>query len=159
VPYSVAGRATTDLTVSVSGKTTMPLPQSVVNTTPAMFAVDGAPELARAFKEEGSPNGPENGAAAGSLLTVIATGFGDTLPGSRDGAVASAEQALTHRVPVLVIVGENTISADAVTTIPGQPEAVTQVRFRLPAGIAVGKQAIRFVHNETDRRELSVFVR
>src|SRR5262249_3006401 len=75
VPYSVAGKTTTRMTVEYKGRKTNEIVLRVAAAVPAIFAQDGSGSgQAVAANEDGSPNAPGNAAAKGSVITISGTG-------------------------------------------------------------------------------------
>jgi trimeric autotransporter adhesin len=111
VPYEVAGQTTTQLQIAVNGKNTNTLPVAVANTAPGIFTLDGSGKgpggiLNGDFSAQpadfSSVNSSANPAARGSLVTVLATGEGQTNPPGVDGQVPAMPIA-----PVSVQIGGN----------------------------------------------------
>ncbi len=79
VPNQVAGKTATQMVVAYSGASTTPAQLTVAAASPALFTADssGAGQI-KALNPDGSANGPANGAAAGSVITVFANGVSQT---------------------------------------------------------------------------------
>jgi len=75
----------TQVCVSYNNVNTNCLTLPVVQTTPAVFMVDG--RYAAALNQDGTYNSASNPAAAGSIVTVYATGLGPITPSQPDGSL------------------------------------------------------------------------
>jgi uncharacterized protein (TIGR03437 family) len=141
VPSSVAGLNT--VTVQIVG------PAGTL-TGPALFVVPSAPEVfqngspmpqggaAVALNQNGSLNSESNPAAAGSVVTIWATGAGlDNSPGVQDGLIATDLDAPALPVSVL---NSSYVSASGAYSLevlyagnaPGLVTGAIQVNFQLP---------------------------
>jgi uncharacterized protein (TIGR03437 family) len=83
-PWSLIPGKNTKVCVSYNNMNTNCLTLPVVETTPAVFLVDG--RYAAALNQDGSYNSASNPAAPGSIVTVYATGLGPITPSQPDGS-------------------------------------------------------------------------
>ena len=90
VPYEVPENDSVEVLVRRGGATKMRLFTAVQETAPALFTADGGAGQASATNEDGELNSTERPAAAGSVLTLFATGEGLTSPRSVTGKPAAA---------------------------------------------------------------------
>jgi uncharacterized protein (TIGR03437 family) len=124
VPYEVFGNATTQLQIASQGQIVAGLNLSTTSAAPAIFTVDatGAGQGA-ILNQDSSVNSPLNPASKGSVISIFATGAGQTDPPGIDGQVASALLP-TPLLPVSVRID----GIDAETTYAGAaPEIVAGV--------------------------------
>ena len=91
VPYRVDGKTTTQLEVESQGQVIAGLPLSVATAVPAIFTL-GATGVGpgAVLNQDSSLNSPLNPADRGSVVSVFATGAGQTDPPGMDGQVAGA---------------------------------------------------------------------
>jgi uncharacterized protein (TIGR03437 family) len=142
VPYELAGRVSTNITVKYQGVSSAAIPQSLSTSAPGIFTINATGQ-GQAWAANltgptaGTINGPPGGistgsgtvatspAAPGAVLYVLGTGGGQTNPQSKTGSVNS----LTTLMPLQGWTpGSNVVTA----TIGGQPATV------LYAGAAAG---------------------
>lgn len=154
VPWEVAGREQTVITVNYDGATSAGFDYNVVGATPAFYTLNatGAGQAA-ALNSDYSINGPSAGvvvsgttiatkpATAGSEIAIYGTGAGVTNPGGIDGTVTPT----TQLYPLL---NWSAGSSNVTATIGGQPATVYfigaapdevtgvfQVNLQVPAGV------------------------
>jgi uncharacterized protein (TIGR03437 family) len=117
VPTSLSG-ATAQVTVTYQGQASMSFPIQAAPSAPGIFTQDSSGAgAAVARNQDGSINTPANPAKAGDVISLFATGLGES--GS----------------PVAVTIGGEIAMAISVDT---QSEAVAQVSVRIPAGVRAG---------------------
>ncbi|HLK62479.1 MAG TPA: hypothetical protein VKU19_03510 [Bryobacteraceae bacterium] len=160
VPYEVAGQQTTQMVVIRGGQSTAALVLPVGESAPAFFTADssGAGQVA-ALNQDGTLNGPQNGAPAGSIVSLYATGEGQTTPGGVDGRIAN--QVLPQpAAPVSVTIGG--IPATIVYA-GGAPQAVSgllQLNVRVPAALPSGANPVVLtVGGNSSRLDATISVR
>jgi len=104
----------------------------------------------RLLNQDGSVNGPNNPAAKGSVISLYATGAGQTNPAGVTGQVASPTAQPFFEVSLLP-----TVTATVLATIDGQSaqvfyagnasgllSSVVQVNVQVPAGAGSGNVAL-----------------
>jgi uncharacterized protein (TIGR03437 family) len=160
VPYEIANQQSTLLTVTRNGQASPPLSLPVSPTAPAFFTADtsGFGQVA-ATNSDGSYNTPQNGAAAGSVIALYATGEGQTSPAGSDGRIANSVYP-TPIAPVSVQIG----GIDAPIVYAGAaPQAVAglfQLNVTVPAGVPRGPNSIVLkVGNAVSRPDATITVR
>ncbi|MGH9664973.1 MAG: hypothetical protein ACRD9L_11165, partial [Bryobacteraceae bacterium] len=135
-PYELAGLATVTVQVlhkgAAAGQATVP----VTDTSPAVFAVAGGTGQAAALNQDGTVNSTANPAARGSVVTLFATGEGQTSPGGVDGALAASPYPQPVGA-VSVRVGGYPADVLFVGEAPGMV-GVLQINAQLPGGYAAG---------------------
>jgi uncharacterized protein (TIGR03437 family) len=82
-PWTLPVGQTTDICVVNNGAKTNCLTWAVAQTAPAVFTVDDG--FAAALNQDGTINSAQNPAAAGSIVSVFATGLGPITPMQGDG--------------------------------------------------------------------------
>jgi uncharacterized protein (TIGR03437 family) len=85
VPYEVAGLAGTHVQVFHSGQLKVDVSMPVTFAAPGIFTLSGGTGPAQIFLQDGSLNSATNPADPGSVITIFATGEGQTNPAGIDG--------------------------------------------------------------------------
>ena len=150
VPYEIAGRSTTTVTISYSGQVSSGIQQNVANQAPGIFtdSSTGAGQ-ASVLNQNGTLNGPASGlvlggqnvatspAGAGSVISVYMTGGGQTSPASTTGTVTPGGTTL-YRIPGNVTATINGVNAPVqfAGAAPGEVTGVIQVNITVPAGVS-----------------------
>ena len=124
VPYGVAG-TTTRVQVVYQGRTTNTITMPMAAASPGIFAITN---------QDGQVNSASNGAAAGSILILYATGEGQTSPAGIDGNVANSVFPKPI-LPVTVQIGTQAGTVLYAGAAPGFVSGVLQVNVQLPAGL------------------------
>jgi uncharacterized protein (TIGR03437 family) len=89
VPYEVAGLVNTHVQVFHSGALMVDVTLPVTSAAPGIFTVAGGMGPALAFQQD-VPNSQSNPADPGSVITIFATGEGQTDPAGIDGVASTA---------------------------------------------------------------------
>jgi uncharacterized protein (TIGR03437 family) len=138
VPFGLSATTTTQLAVFSQGQAIARLPLSVVTTTPAIFTLDSSGVGPGAIlNQDSSVNSPSNPANKGSVLSVFATGAGQTNPSSIDGQVAGAFLP-SPLLPVSVQIGGLGAQVLYAGAAPGLIAGVLQVNCLIPADAPSG---------------------
>ena len=110
----------------------------VVASAPAIFTVDatGAGQGA-VVNQDGTINSPANPAVRGSVVSIYATGEGQTLPA---GVTGSVTQSITRTpaLPVTVTIGGAPATVQYAGSAPGEIAGLMQVNAVVPAGAPAG---------------------
>jgi uncharacterized protein (TIGR03437 family) len=137
VPYEIAGSQTTSMMIQYQGAHSNRMTVPVLASLPGIFTIDASGFGQGAIlNQDTSVNSSQNGADPGSVVSIYATGGGQTDPPSADGTLATT--AASTVLPVKVqIAGEdaNVLYAGAA---PGEPAGVIQVNARIPADVPRG---------------------
>ena len=136
VPYAVAGRNSTQLVVTKGGQASAALTLSVTASAPGLFTLDSTGQGA-ILNQDGSVNSSANPAARGSIVTLYATGAGQTNPAGIDGLLAT-NVLPAPLLPVSVNIGGQPAQVLYAGAAPGLVAGVMQVNVRLPDGISSG---------------------
>ena len=153
VPYEIAGRFQTALTVTRAGGTSNAIQLRVTDTAPGIFTLNASGSGQGAvLNQNNSVNGSSNPAAKGSIVSLYATGEGQLNPPGITGSVTSGIPPIpkpTGAVSVnFVIPGPNgtTVNVPATITFEGEApslvEGVLQVNFVVPATVPSGAQTV-----------------
>ena len=137
VPYEIAGSLTTSLLVQYQGtrSDTMTLP--VLAALPGIFTVNASGTGQGAILNQDSTiNSRQNGAEPGSVISIFATGGGQTDPPSADGSLATDARP-TH-LPVTVQIAGKNAEVTYFGSAPSEPSGVLQVNAKIPADVPRG---------------------
>jgi uncharacterized protein (TIGR03437 family) len=89
VPFGVAGNSSAQMQITSQGQTVASLVLAVSATAPAIFTADGSGAGAGAIlNQDSTANSPSNPAEKGSVVSLFATGAGQTDPAGVDGQIA-----------------------------------------------------------------------
>jgi uncharacterized protein (TIGR03437 family) len=134
-PYSVAG-GPVQVVVQSAGAASAPVAVAAAATAPGVFTADGSGRgQAAALNQDGTHNGSVAAANPGSVLSLYATGEGQTLPAGVDGKLAAAP--LPQPVAaVTVTIGGVAAEVRFAGGAPGQIAGVMQVNVVVPVGLA-----------------------
>ena len=138
VPYGIGGRTTTRLSVEYRGIRSPVREVPVVETAPAIFTLSGGSGQAAALNEDTTVNTAQNGARRGSIITLYATGEGQTSPLSIEGSITRPDTLPKPVRPVQVTVGGVTADVLYAGSAPGQVAGLMQVNVRVPEIVEPG---------------------
>lgn len=145
VPYEIAGRASTNVTVTYSGMTSAAVPYTVVSSMPGIFTQNLSGTGPGAIvNQDNTVNGPNHAAPAGSVVAVYMTGEGATVPQAITGGVAPGDGTGLEK-PVLAVaatVGGQTAKVLYGGSAPNFVYGFMQVNVEIPAGLASGPQPV-----------------
>jgi uncharacterized protein (TIGR03437 family) len=135
VPYEIAGSGATELTVEHRTAVSERVVLRVLEAKPAIFTRGGAAGQAAALNQDGSPNGPGNPAAKGSVLQLFLTGQGTVDPPVPTGRRApSAAPFPSPQRTVAVTIGGVPARAVFAGLAPGMI-GVLQLNVIVPEGV------------------------
>jgi uncharacterized protein (TIGR03437 family) len=150
VPYEIAGRQSTSVSVSYSGQQSGGIQQTVANQAPGIYTDSSTGGgQASVLNQNGTLNGPSAGivvggqnistspAAEGSVIAVFMTGGGQTSPASTTGTVTPGGTTL-YRVQGTVSATINGVNAPVqfAGAAPGEVTGVIQVNLLVPTGVS-----------------------
>jgi len=149
VPYEIAGRATTTVTVIYSSQTSAGISQQVANQAPGIytFSSTGVGQAA-VLNQNGTFNGPPTGlviggqtvttvpAPQGTVIAVFMTGGGQSNPASTSGTVTPTGTTL-YKIPGTVTATINGVNAivEFAGEAPALVTGVIQVNLLVPTGV------------------------
>jgi uncharacterized protein (TIGR03437 family) len=135
VPYAL-GRGTVQVVAQGAGAASAPVAVAGAPTAPGVFTVDGSGRgQAAALNQDGTRNETAAPASPGSVLSLLATGEGQTLPAGVDGKVATAP-APQPVATVTATIGGVAAEVRSAGGIAGQIAGVMQVNVVVPAGLS-----------------------
>ena len=132
VPYGVYGKVSTTVQVAHQGHPVASLILPVANAAPGIFTQDGSGVGSGAiFNQDQTINSPSNPAAKGSVVTVFATGAGQTNPPGIDGQIIDGTPP-SPLLPVSVQIGGLPAQVVYAAAAPGQVSGLLQVNCVVP---------------------------
>jgi uncharacterized protein (TIGR03437 family) len=138
VPYGVAGQAATKLQILAQGQPLGTLSVPVTPAAPAIFSLDSTGVGPGAIlNQDMTVNSFSNPAAKGSVISIYATGAGQTGPTGVDGQVTGS--TLSHPLlAVSVQIGGLTSNVLYAGSAPGLISGLIQVNALVPDGVVSG---------------------
>jgi uncharacterized protein (TIGR03437 family) len=155
VPYEIAGKKITQVVVEYQGERSSPVMLPVVATAPALFTLDSTGRgQAAMLNETGCCNSARNPAMRGSVVSLYATGEGQTSPPGITGLISSYAKPTDYPAPrrkVRVTVGGLPAQIFYAAEAPHTAAGLLQVNFRIPENAPVG-DAVPLVLSVGDAR-------
>jgi uncharacterized protein (TIGR03437 family) len=143
VPYAVAGKASTQVTVSKDGNVSAAQTVVVVPTQLGLFSANSSGSGQGALlNQDSSINSASNPAKRGSIVILYGTGEGVTSPAGVDGQLALSVYP-KPTTPVTVKIGGRDAEVLYYGAAPTLVAGVLQLNVRVPAGLADGNQPIQ----------------
>lgn len=137
VPYGVSA-GSVPVVVQYQGQGPAQATATVAAASPALFTVDSSGRgQALAIDQDGFANTAAHGAQTASVITLYATGAGQTSPAGVDGQIAGAVLP-TPNLPVAVTIGGQAASVLFASAVPGSVAGILQIVVQVPTGIAPG---------------------
>ena len=162
VPYSVLGRESVAIEVEYQGQRSTAVRVNVAASSPGIFTQNASGTgQAAALNQDGSANASTNGAAAGSVLTLYATGEGISLPAGADGRQVPPNAVPKPVQQVSVTIGGVPAAIEYAGGSPGSVVGLLQVNARIPAGVTAGPavSVVLRVDTTTSRDGVTVAIR
>jgi uncharacterized protein (TIGR03437 family) len=133
IPFEVAGQATTTAVVSANGLTSPPFLVNLTDTSPGIFH-------GGVLNQDGSINGPNNPAAAGTIVQIFATGAGVFSPALADGSIVPIGPPYpTPLARVSATIDGLPAQIEYAGAAPNLIAGVLQVNVVVPAGASLGQ--------------------
>jgi uncharacterized protein (TIGR03437 family) len=161
VPFGIASRSVTQIQIKYRDVLTNGLAILVVPAIPALFTLDlGGKGQGAILNADGSVNSFLNPAELGSIITLYATGTGQTNPAGIDGKITAQDVSNTS-LPVTVLIGGSTANVLYSGTAPGLVAGTTQINVRIPTDVLSGNAVpiLCSVGNATSQTGVTVAVR
>jgi uncharacterized protein (TIGR03437 family) len=135
-PFTLTG-ATTNLTVTYNGATIGSAPAPVVAQATSLFRLSPLSTQLAAINQDGTVNGPSHPAPVGSVISLYATGCGQTqIPGVAGTIFPDTASSLV--TPVAVYVGGMPADVLYAGAAPLEFAGIDQINVRIPAGLPPG---------------------
>ena len=135
VPYEINGQLGTQVQVrSMDGSSDL-VALPVVQTAPSVFSINltGTGQGAIVNQDGVTVNSSKNPAAKGSVVSIFATGAGQTTPGGLDGKIATAGYLPMPAAAVTVQINGEQAEVLYAGASPGSVSGLLQVNVRIPA--------------------------
>jgi trimeric autotransporter adhesin len=144
-PYEIEGFVSTTIVVENQGVQSAPIPVAVVDFAPGLYSdnLGGSGQVA-AVNANGTLNGAAGGgfspAAQGSVLTVYATGFGQSSPHSITGSVTpiphTDNDLLRVKGSVTATIGGQNADVVFAGAAPGMVTGIVQLNIKVPNAVS-----------------------
>ena len=160
VPYGIAGRGTVNLQTEYKGIRSNATPVALLEAQPGLFTRDasgGGPGAI--LNQDGSVNGLDKPAAAGSVIVLFGTGEGLPDPVPADGAVITGAPLPRPRLGVSVTVDGQPAEVLYAGAAPALVAGVLQLNVRLPAGLTGSALPLRVSIGSVAGNTVTVVVR
>jgi uncharacterized protein (TIGR03437 family) len=144
VPYSVAAKSSVQVVVEYSGIASAPITMLVTPSAPGIFTMDvSGTGQGAILNQDGTINSAANPAPKGSVVTLFATGEGQTNPGGVDGKLAPGVLPLpAPLLNVSVDIGSATLLPLYAGAAPTLVAGVFQVNVLIPANAPSGNAPV-----------------
>jgi uncharacterized protein (TIGR03437 family) len=137
VPYEVFGQTSVPVTVTYNGKVSAVTTLPVATSAPGIFTANSSGSgQAAALNQDGTLNSGSNPAHIGDIVTLFATGEGQTTPNGKDGLLAVGPSYPAPIQPVNVTVGGLPAMVAYAGAAPTLVAGVMQVNVQIPTGVA-----------------------
>ena len=140
VPYSVRNKNSTSVQIEYQGARSTPLIVPVSPAAPGIFSIDSTGQGA-ILNQDYSINNVNNPAAPGSIVSIYATGEGDTDPPGVDGKLTTFPLPMPL-LSVSVLIGGLPADVSYAGGAPGATAGLLQVNAKVPEGVSRGVPAL-----------------
>ena len=143
-PYGLDGKTGTQVTVRNGSVTSDPVALPVTPAGPSIFSVNltGTGPAAVLNQDGITVNSTASPAEKSSVISIYATGDGQTLPGGIDGLVLSGNTLPYPKLPVSVRIDGRPAEILYAGAAPGAVSGLLQVNARIPFDTASGAVSI-----------------
>lgn len=142
VPYEVASKASILMTVESQGQTSEPVTLAVAQSNPALFTIDASGRGQGAIlNQDGSLNSATKPAQRGTVVTLYATGEGQTNPPGVNGKLADGLTPIPV-LPVMLFIGGVKADIQYVGGAPGQVAGLLKIDAMIPDAVGSGLQPV-----------------
>jgi uncharacterized protein (TIGR03437 family) len=136
-PFGISG-STAQIVVQAQGQAPATAAVQIADASPALFTVDSSGRgQVLAVNQDGSSNTSTLGAQTATLITIYATGMGQTSPPGVDGQIAGTVLP-TPLLPVRVFIGGQQGNVIFAAGQPGSVAGIMQIVVQVPTGIPTG---------------------
>ncbi len=139
VPYSVADYVTVGVQIEYEGQRSNSVAVPVADSAPGIFTIDSSGTGQGAVLNQGSSvNSTADPALPGTIISIYATGEGETDPPGVDGAIVDGIYP-SPRLPVAVRIGGKNAEVLYAGSAPTAVAGVLQVNARVPMDVVPGQ--------------------
>jgi uncharacterized protein (TIGR03437 family) len=151
VPYGVDGKTGTQVQVRNGSLSSDPVALPVWPAAPSIFSVNlSGTGPAAVLNQDGiTVNSAANPASKGSVISIFATGEGQTAPAGIDGLIATGSSLPAPVKPVAVWIDGKKAEITYAGAAPGQVAGLMQVNARIPADVSSGTVSLQLQVGET----------
>jgi uncharacterized protein (TIGR03437 family) len=144
VPYAVDGRTGTQVQVRNGAFLSDPVAMPVKSVAPSIFSSDytGSGQGAILNQDGVTVNSAQHPAAKGSVVSIFATGEGQTIPAGVDGAIANSTVLPKPKLPVQVQINGEPAEVLYAGAAPGAVAGLFQVNARIPSDVPSGEISV-----------------
>ncbi len=144
VPYGVDGKLGTQVQVQNGALASDAVAMPVTPVAPSIFSIDytGRGQGAIVNQDGVTVNSSSAPAAKGSVISIYATGEGQTDPAGIDGQFAAGSALPRPKLPVRVTIGGKAAEVLYAGAAPGQVAGLLQVNARVPEDAASGEAPV-----------------
>jgi trimeric autotransporter adhesin len=135
VPFGITS-SNAQVVVQYQSQTSAPTTVSVSPAAPGLFILSPSGQAA-AINQTGSINSGASPAKAGSIISLFATGGGQTSPAGIDGSLAAVPLPQPI-IPVTATIGGQPATVQYAGGAPGLVAGVMQINVQIPGGTAAG---------------------
>ncbi|MBV8817120.1 MAG: hypothetical protein JO022_02115, partial [Acidobacteriaceae bacterium] len=155
VPYELAGRAATNVTITSASGNSIALLQNVADTVPAIFSANQTGNGQGAIlNANNSANSSVNPAAAGTVIQIYATGEGTLNPFVPTGSVTGITPPFPKPAgAVSVTIGGQPATIQFAGEAPSLVSGVLQVNAVIPAGLSGPQPVVLTVGNGSNSQQ------
>jgi uncharacterized protein (TIGR03437 family) len=161
VPYAVSGQSSTRVQVEYAGVRSFPVELPVVAANPAIFSLEMSGRGPGAIlNEDGSVNSAANPAEKGSVVSIYATGEGQTDPWGVDGRVAG-DRPPKPLLPVSITIGGVPAEIQYAGGAPTLVAGVIQINAVVPSNVASGPSipVVLTIGEASSQEEITMAIR
>jgi uncharacterized protein (TIGR03437 family) len=134
MPYNISDRTRVAIVAEYRGARSEPYVVETILVNPALFIFEGT--QGRILNQDGTQNRMGNFAAAGSEVTIFATGEGLTDPTVEDGVIIGGDNPPKPRLlPVQCWVEGKEAEIISYGSVPGMPAGMFYVRIKVPSDV------------------------
>ncbi len=162
VPYALDGKLGTQVQVTNGTLSSDPVALPVAPVAPSIFSVNlsGTGQAAILNQDGLTVNSSKTAAARGSIISIYATGEGQTQPGGIDGQIAGGAGLAKPAQVVTVLIDGKAAEVQYAGAAPGAVAGLFQVNVRIPADATPGDVALEIhVGNATSQAGMTVAVK
>jgi uncharacterized protein (TIGR03437 family) len=142
VPFGITG-TTTPVQVQNGSAYSAPVDVPVAAASPAVFSMDGTGgRIGAIINQDGTLNTFSHPAPKGSVVTMYATGVGQTNPGGVDGQISGAGSLPVPLLPVTATIDNKAADVLYAGAAPGMVAGVIQLNLRIPSTASSGQDQI-----------------
>lgn len=159
-PYEIGGKQFTIVVVQKNGTTVGQTVLAVADWNPAIFTFTGTGTGQGAIRnQDNSANGTKNPAAAGSIITIFATGEGPLAPTLRTGSLTTSTPPFPAPIgPVSVTIAGKPAIIQYAGEAPGEVAGLFQLDVTIPPGTPSGSQPVVVTVGNNDNSSQNITV-